>query len=554
MEVHSYCTERLGHEKCVGSKFLGGKGMSKKISKNVVLLAATAILWQGCKTTEPTSLSKSEESHRLATGIEAVYFKDDGKLGYQQDEKGNQIPDYSYVGYQGGGVKLPEVSVVKTLYPSGGDDSALIQRAIDEVASWPLEKRGAILLKKGKYYVDGSITINRSGIVLRGEGAFEGGTTLIATGTTVRDLIVVSGQGERQEIPGTRKSVKESYVPVGSHRLHLGENHGFAPKDLVVVYRPSTQNWIEDLHMDQLGGEGVRPWRAGEYDLHFERKVIAVDDEGITIDAPLVQALDQRYGGGAVYKYRFPGRISEVGIEHLRLQSEYQKGKEEEDEQHARSGIFMDKVAHGFVRNIEAHHFWYAAVHLGEDAKYITVEDSASMNPVSKIVGGRRYSFVVYGSLNLLQRLKTDHGRHDFVTQARVRGPNVFLDSEASNAHSDIGPHHRWTVGSLYDNVKGDQINLQDRGGSGTGHGWTGGSHVFWNCEANSMVCQNPPTSQNYSIGFIGRKSSGYNKDRNDCHWLSYGEHVPLRSLYLKQLEDRLGREAVLNITAPWQR
>jgi hypothetical protein len=37
-------------------------------------------------------------------------------------------------------------------------------------------------------------------------------------------------------------------------------------------------------------------------------------------------------------------------------------------------------------------------------------------------------------------------------------------------------------------------------------------------------------------------------------YWESHGKHVTPRSLYYKQLEDRLGPEAVENVTIPAQR
>jgi hypothetical protein len=69
---------------------------------------------------------------------------------------------------------------------------------------------------------------------------------------------------------------------------------------------------------------------------------------------------------------------------------------------------------------------------------------------------------------------------------------------------------------------------------------------VAWNCEG-TLVCQQPPTAQNYAIGFIGKKEPGAFK-RTDGFWEAQGEHVTPGSLYLKQLEDRLGKEAVANV------
>ena len=60
---------------------------------------------------------------------------------------------------------------------------------------------------------------------------------------------------------------------------------------------------------------------------------------------------------------------------------------------------------------------------------------------------------------------QSTEGRHDYVTGARVCGPNVFYNCTAFQTYADIGPHHRWAVGTLYDNIITDgEINVQDRG------------------------------------------------------------------------------------------
>ena len=67
---------------------------------------------------------------------------------------------------------------------------------------------------------------------------------------------------------------------------------------------------------------------------------------------------------------------------------------------------------------------------------------------------------------------QSTEGRHDYVTGARVCGPNVFYNCTAFQTYADIGPHHRWAVGTLYDNIITDgEINVQDRGQMGSGHG-----------------------------------------------------------------------------------
>ena len=269
-------------------------------------------------------------------------------------------------------------------------------------------------------------------------------------------------------------------------------------------------------------------------------------------------AIEREYGGGSIYKYEYPGRIEQVGIENLRGVSEFDREKKDPrreneyiDEDHAWNFVVFSQLQNAWARDITSVHFGYACVTIGNQAKWMTVQDSQCLDPVSKITGSRRYSFPIHGQLSLVQRCYTRRGRHDYVLHARVPGPNAFVDCVADIAHSDTGPHHRWSVCTLFDNVivNGNAINVQDRQSSGTGHGWAGAQKVLWNCEAESFILQKPPTSQNYAIGCIGEKRDGRHA-REDGYWESHGQKVHPRSLYLKQLEDRLGIEAVKAIGA----
>ena len=109
-----------------------------------------------------------------------------GRIAYTKDSLGNRIPDFSYCGYKSSEQPIPMVSIKITVPQKSGDATARIQAAIDYLASLPLNKdgfRGAVLLEKGKYEIQGQIQINASGIVLRGIGAGVGGTELIGVGT-----------------------------------------------------------------------------------------------------------------------------------------------------------------------------------------------------------------------------------------------------------------------------------------------------------------------------------------------------------------------------------
>lgn len=473
-----------------------------------------------------------------------VQANKDGLLRYVPDAKGNILPDFSRVGYEEGDKKIPDVPVVKTVSPTGSDnDEATIQAAIDEVSEMPLKKngfRGAVLLKKGVYKIPGSIRIETSGIVLRGEGDDIKGTRLVATAKKQIALINVSGSGTITEIKNTRVDITDEYVPVGSVSFAVSSKAAFAKGDKIIVFRPGTKQWIKDLKMDQIETHpGTKQWQPKEYDLRFERIVTGTDGNKIFIDNPVVMAMETKYGGGEIYKYSFEGRISHVGIENLYCESEFET---DTSENHAWDAIAFNKIEQGWVKQVTAKYFGYSCVNLGSYAKHISVLNSNCFDSKSLITGGRRYSFCNNGQLNLFMNCHTTEGRHDFVTGARVCGPNVFYNCTAQKTHADIGPHHRWASGTLYDNIQTDgDINVQDRGNWGSGHGWAGVTQVVWNCTVRKAAVQNPWVSgKNYCIGLIGEKYEGRFKGRTDAEWEGLNkEGLEPASLYKAQLKAR---------------
>src|SRR5208337_2923390 len=83
-----------------------------------------------------------------------------------------------------GGVALPSVPAARKVAPSGGDDTAAIQKAIDEVSALPPSGgfRGAVELAPGTFHCAQTLTIGASGVVLRGAGTGKDGTTIEMTG------------------------------------------------------------------------------------------------------------------------------------------------------------------------------------------------------------------------------------------------------------------------------------------------------------------------------------------------------------------------------------
>ncbi|MFC1607750.1 hypothetical protein ACFL47_07240 [Candidatus Latescibacterota bacterium] len=505
-----------------------------------------------------------------------VYPGRDGRLVYMPDERGNTIPDFSYAGYGGGGVNLPDVPVEETVEPGDSDATTRIQAAIDRVSRMPLDKsgfRGAVLLKKGEYHLDDSIRIASSGIVLRGEGQGDDGTVLIGhkvfKDMTVPDkfnvahFIIIEGKGGREEIPDTARKITDDYVPVGTQRFNVEHVEGLSVRDKIIVRRHGNQVWIREMGMEQENTQ----WSWKPEPIDFDRVITAIDGNTITVDAPLVCAVETKWGGGEVIRYEDPGRLKNVGVENIRGVSDFDltvrrsdygninrspflAAEYYADEDHYWNFIYIENTCNAWVRDVTALHFAGGTVLSGNGTKWITIQDCTTREPVSFCAGWRRFTYHIRGQLSLVQRCFSDRGRHSFVlTGIKACGPNVFLDCEITRPFSSSEPHSHYCTGALYDNVIAP---LTIRFWKEISIGWAGANCVLWNCEGQYLV-QKPPTAQNYAIGHIGvhamvfnTRYMDYGKDQGFIE--SWNRHVQPRSLYLMQLEERLGEKSLKNI------
>lgn len=511
----------------------------------------------------------------------AVFTDAAGKLVYVPDYRGNTVLDFSNAGYQGGGARIPDVQAREVVEPADGDDTQSIQAAIDRVSALPIREdgfRGAVLLKKGTYQIGGQLTIRASGVVLRGEGSGTDGTVLLATGTKQASVINVKGSFGPKEITGTDSPITDAYVPVGSRTFHVQDPELYRNGDLIYVVKKGNDRWINEIGMDAIKQTaGVVQWTA-PWDVRMERVITNIRGSEITVDAPIVDAIERRWGGGFIQKLDDSGRIEQVGVENLRgdtiVDTSAAKMKTDvwgisytEDEAHANMFVSFANVKNGWARELEGKRFHFSLVSVAKSSKWITVQDSTMTEMTGQITGSRRYAFDNNGQLTLFQRLYAETARHSFVMgQRQVTGPNVFLDGTSKYDQTRSEPHQRWSVGGLYDSMK-TTIAIQDRGNQGSGHGWSGANFTVWNTEesptsltlpdspaadlfhvAHALIMNRPPTATNYAVGIVGRQASDLVPGRDRGYWDSYGAHVSPSSLYLKQIEERLGSQALQNI------
>jgi hypothetical protein len=491
-----------------------------------------------------------------------AYPDANGRLQYTADARGNRIMDFSHAGYMGGGVRIPDVRVARTVKAITGDNTGSIQAAIDEVSKLAPDSngfRGGVLLERGTYDVAGSIRIAVSGVVLRGSGSGVDGTVLRVTGAPHR-VFTVSGSGMWQP-DATRATVTDAYVPAGASTVTVDSAASLRAGDAVVVQRAVTEAWIRFMNMDTLERDGKpQTWLKAGTILTHDRTIKSIEGHRITFDVPLSDSFDAAYlspPGTSVAKYTFPGRIEQVGIESLRVTVPAQDKPINEAQY---TLLSMNAVIDGWVRDVVSVDTQNSTT-FGSTVRRVTIDGVSIQHTVPFTAAAAPADFAISGTQILLDRSSvTGEGVWPVVTQVGVTGPNVVLNFRSTTA--GIAPHQRWATGLLVDSSeftggsdRRPNIAFSNREYAGSGHGWSVGWAVAWNVKAEVLLVQQPPGSRNWCIGCNGRftpilwhgNQIPIPESPSETHE-SPGSPVTPASLYLAQLRDRLGEQALRNI------
>jgi hypothetical protein len=487
-----------------------------------------------------------------ATDAQWVHFNTNHFLVYSNDDLGNHISDFSYAGFQGGGVALPTNAVVKTnLSAVVGDNTSRIQGAINSVSSMSPDAtgfRGVVLLNPGIYEVDGTLTIGQSGVVLRGSGNSPTGTELHFLGSS-RQTISVAGTGSVSQ-KGSSINITNVYLPLGATNFIVTDPSSFAVGNLVVVHRPVTQAWIDAI------GENVTNvnWQPSS-GLAFERTITAVNGNQLSIDIPLFNPIEQQWVTGYVYTAtESSGRITNTAIENLRLRSDFADASTNWGSSRA---LNFDNMKNCWFRDIVVDNF-YNGINSGGGAKWCTVQDCSFVSNTVPTTSAGAAAFGGSGQMLLWQRCGSSNSTtyHVFVTQAAVPGPYVFLNFNSIGSGYDCGPHQRWAAGILIDHCTAASssggnigIKLENRGTAGSGQGYGAGYSIIYNGNSVGIINEIPQVNHHYNWA-IGRGTSAatFIHRSDDGIFDTTNAMVNPTSLYLEQLKERLGGRAVENI------
>ncbi|WP_282936884.1 discoidin domain-containing protein [Paenibacillus sp. RC67] len=305
----------------------------------------------------------------------AIQMDASGRITYIPDYKGNQVMDYSAVGYKGGGVAIPNVPVrvkVSPLAKNTEDAWQTIQDAIDYVSRYPIQAdgfRGAVYLEPGVFRISKPLNVTTSGVVIRGAGAGTvtpvvgdgtttnpydeqiaseeaepGVTKLISTWKITDSFTPPSDHASTSGSPYTKSSsstlinfngqgvttsasttITDQYVGAGQSSVHVASVSGLSVGDLVTVQKAINTNWVKAMYMDKV--DGASNWlpngnlESGFAGVPFtaERTIKNIDATAnmITFSEPISDNLDMRWGISKIVKTAEGGRISNVGVENI---------------------------------------------------------------------------------------------------------------------------------------------------------------------------------------------------------------------------------------------
>jgi hypothetical protein len=305
------------------------------------------------------------------------------------------------------------------------------------------------------------------------------------------------------------------------------------------------------MGMDTLVRNGVpQTWISPGTVIHTDRIIKAMNGTQITLDAPLSDSFDTSLITGAMVKYTFPGRISQVGLENLSVIAPAVNLPITSPQYNV---LNMNAVLDVWVRNIQVQDT-QNSFSIGNSSKHVTLE-GISINHTIAHTGDGMADFSITGTEIFVDRCTSNgSGSWPIVTQGEVTGPIVSLNFN-SDQPSGISPHQRWATGLLADNNQFPNspngtpgVSFSNRGTHGSGQGWDMGWGVAWNVTTPFFLVQDPPGSHNWCIGCVGAPSTSLPGPGPQGIIDSQGTHVTPASLYLEQLKERLGNAAIANI------
>jgi hypothetical protein len=482
---------------------------------------------------------------------------------------GHFLHDFSYAGYHAGELALPTPpgdSFDVTAYgadPSGATDStAAIQAAIDAASAMA---PAVVDLPAGTFRLDGVLTVDTSGVVLRGQGSTS--TFVYFTKTEGMDYsahltfggALTQGADHLLTVDGENRATT----------VQVADTSGIAVGDNVAIGWTITDDFVAEHGMTDVWTSFNGDWRT-----FFRRTVTAVDTASgtITVDVPLRYPANVRDGASVRVE---SGYLTECGLQDLAISNVTDWDTAWTTTQiHA---VLFSEVQDCWVDNVAS---WESPLstdgrgkHLISggievlDSRRVTIADTTLQNAQHRGDGGNGYLFEISRSNEILTRDSTARaGRHNFIQNWDFGTSGcVWLRTTSEDGKAYLGDwdpigyaaysefHHSLAIANLIDEsvaTDGWQgVNRQTES-SGAGHSVT--QSVWWNTAGGGYL-----RSLQYGDGYVvGTDGMDVHVDPSEWDWADSGEGTAPEdwtegldeastldppSLYEDQLSRRLG-------------
>ena len=393
-----------------------------------------------------------------------VYWSNNGKnkyLSYTFDSEMNRVPHFSYAGYKHGNYTSPLGSkVIKTLYPPKEDASTLIQTAIADASTLPLDVngfRGTIFLKKGIWTLKKTVYINVSGLIIQGEGNGDDP----ATSTVLR----ITGDGNQYSAftIGTPKvdwyagnalqtKITTKFVGIASFKFQVESVSRFKVGQSILINYPANQAWLNSVNRgDTYSDSG---WSLGFPSINYLRRIIYIDNVSNTlfIDAPTFDKMNSTISQPYVIVFDDSKIVKNVIVRDLRIQIT-SFTNDPEDQNHAQNGIVLDGTEDVWIYKCTVSGFVRSGIAIFTSTR-VSVTKSASIDPIGIDDTNNFYNFCAErnSQLILFAHNFARGGRHQYIVNGMSSASGiVFFDSTSVDPSAVDESHRGWSNGILFD-------------------------------------------------------------------------------------------------------
>lgn len=466
----------------------------------------------------------------------------------QTFQSGGPLPDFSWAGYHAGDADLPSPAPSSSVRDYGArgdgqtDDTAAFKRALAEAA-------GVILVPRGRYRIDGSLELSRSGQVLRGEGSGTNGTTLLFRSSLadlrgLSDLPAsneLSWSGGLIEVQPLGAEHRLSAITVsgrrGDSRLHVADASSMRAGDLVFLRLSENRQRTLEQH---LLGDPARQESAATscvsptFDWTFQ--IASIEGNELVLAQPL--RTDVRLEWEPTV-WQMPV-LREAGIEHLAIEFPTTPYPGHHRERGLNAVEFGRNVVDSWMRDVTIHNC-DSGVLVGRRCKRLTITGLrfTAARPADPH-GERAHHGVVLSACSDV--LVTDlNFEVDFIHELTIthRAVGNILSGPMRGTNLDLDHHRDAPFENLFQDLSG---NVRMQAGGNKCYGPPAGTrNAYWAVDWAAP----PPGWLGSGAVVVGNLPTGTQEQRGLAAWIERVSDLRPRDLRAGQWRHRHAEAAI---------